>query len=385
MAPAPRPHRDFLPLPRHLPLLTALLAPADEARPAALQWLEAADFDAIDTSEQRLMPFFDSRLRELAIDHPVQGRVRGLFRWAWYVEQTMRKELGGILRLLAEAAIPAVLLKGAVLSRVVYAHPAHRPYGDFDILVPHAQQRRAIAALKAAGGFVSHTSFHAITLRMPSGFSVDLHRSPYQTAFCARHVDPLFTRLREVEAIQREQARAQPGEASRLLTLGNADQLLHTIMHGLCPISPPPIRWIVDAVLLLRREREEIDWDLFQAEAARLEFIEPAIVGLREILRHEPDAAAVRVLARLEAQTSPAAIERWCAARRDSGLIAIWDNTRRNAKGPGRALLVIGLVLEQHGPAGLVRAAAGKGMPALRALFRTLRERRKRLAREAQR
>lgn len=359
------PHRDFLPHPRHRPLLTALLAPAPAARTAALEWLDAIDFDLIDMGEQRLMPFFDSRLRELGIDHPLAGRVRGLYRRAWCVDHIMRNELGGILETLAEACPRPVLLKGTALGRLVYDHPAHRPSSDFDILVPANALPGAVAALQRAGGTAYHTSFHATTVSMPGGRLVDLHRSPYHTAFRESHVAPLFTRLRRIPP---EESASRPWFA-----LGNADQLLHTFMHGLNPSPCPPIRWIVDAALLLRRERGQIDWDLFAHEAARLEFIEPAVIGLRETLAFEPDDEAARVLGRLQRQTSSSAVDLWLQRRRAGGAVALWEMTRRNARGPGRLLLVIRSVLARHGPAGLASRLITKGPSQLLELAKGLR------------
>jgi hypothetical protein len=93
MATTRRQSGDFLPLARHEPLLRALLATDAAAAPAAMQWLEAIDFDVIDVAEQRLMPFFDSRLRALALDHPAKGKIRGLYRRAWYVEHVRRQNI----------------------------------------------------------------------------------------------------------------------------------------------------------------------------------------------------------------------------------------------------------------------------------------------------
>lgn len=370
---------DFLPLPRHRALLTALLAPGPEAYPAALQWLETVDFDKIDLSEQRLMPFFDSRLRELVIDHPNQGRVRGLYRRAWYLEQMRRHQLGKILEILEGAQTTPVLLKGAAISCLVYNNPVHRPYDDFDILVPYEQQPRALSALGRAGGIVKSKALHAVTVKMPSGLSVDLHRSPYHMAFSANCVDPLFTRVRKVQNTQSRIANISSGV---LLTLGNSDQLLHAIMHGLCS-GRPSLRWIVDAVLLVRQERGMIDWDLFQSEAARLALIEPSIIGLREILSHEPDSDAVRALAHLERKKSPSAVERWLQDGRVPGIITLWDVTSNDARGPVRLALVANYLVELHGIWGLARLTANKGLPYWRKLFGVFNERlRRRIKRE---
>jgi hypothetical protein len=209
---------------------------------------------------------------------------------------------------------------------------------------------------------------------MPSGIYVDLHRSPYHLAFLARHVEPLFTRLLEVK---KDHSKSVAESSGMLLTLGNADQLLHTIMHGLCS-HEQAIRWIVDAVLLVRQERERIDWDLFHDETVRLEFIEPTIIGLREILRHEPDKDAARVLAQLERQSPPSAVEQWLRDRRLPAIITLWDRTRRNARGPARLALVAKLLIEQHGIVGFAYKATTKGWSYYSKIIRALHERYKR-------
>jgi hypothetical protein len=366
-------YSDFLPLPRHGALLTALLAPGPVAYAAALQWLETTDFDKIDVSEQRLMPFFYSRLRELLIDHPNKGRIRGLYRRAWYLQQTMSHRLGKILEILEETEATAVLLKGAALARMVYDHPANRPYADLDILVPIQQRYSALSALASAGGVIHGRGYHATNVGLPCGVTVDLHHSPYRLACYPSDVEPLFTRLRLVE----DKQSAPANRSGRpLLTLGNADQLLHTIMHGIVhglhSSSKPQIRWIVDAVLLMRQERGKIDWELFQRETARLAFTEPSIIGLREILRHEHDIDAARVLTQLERRTSPLALEQWLPDMRVPGVIQLWDRTRGNEQIPTRLALVAKQLLEQHGLAELARLTATKGFPYYRKLIRVL-------------
>jgi len=372
---------DFLPLPRHGALLTALLAPGPVASPAARQWLETVDFDKIDLSEQRLMPFFNNRLRELLIDHPNKGRVRGLYRRAWYVEQTMNHRLVKVLEILEEAESTAVLLKGAALARMVYDHPAHRPYADLDILVPYEQHQSVLSALASAGGVIRGRGYHATNVGLPCGVTVDLHHSPYRLACYPSDVEPLFTRLRQVED---KQSKTANRSGRPLLTLGNADQLLHTIMHGIVhglhSSSKPQIRWIVDAVLLMRQERGKIDWDLFESETTRLAFIEPTVVGLREILRHEPDKDVSRVLGQLERRTSPLAVEQWFQDRRVPGIIDLWDGTRGNARRLARLALVASHLIDLYGAHEIARLSAKKGFAYYLKLYKILRQRYQRRA-----
>lgn len=375
MALPPLFHPFARPLERHATLLTALLADAPVARPAALRWLETVDFDEIDVGEQRLMPFLDSRLRELGIEHASSGRVRGLYRRAWYVEQMMHSQLDGVLKIIGEVTTTAVLLKGAALGRLVYDRPVHRPYDDFDILVPYEMQSNVVEAMKRAGGIVEARSFHATMLRMPGGLSVDIHRSPYQMAFQAEHVRPVFTRLRRIEPVELGGADSMRRPSAPWLTLSFTDHFLHTLMHGIGLTSLPPIRWIVDAALLMRREDSRINWDLLVDEINRLDFVEPAILGLHEVLRYEPNDNAARVLAVLERRPSRPSVISWDVNAKHLNLVWMWESTRRNAGGPmGRMRLMTSLLLARHGLLGSLRRFSRKVVPfslaAVSALFK---------------
>ena len=88
-----------------------------------------------------------------------------------------------ILRKLAMARIPAVLLKGAALRFAAYRDSAERAFGDIDVLVPKASLEGAVAAL-VQGGYEPESEertrlylehYHHLILRKPQGFVVEVH------------------------------------------------------------------------------------------------------------------------------------------------------------------------------------------------------------------
>ena len=60
-------------------------------------------------------------------------------------------ELTRVLRVLRDASIPAIVLKGAALAITIYPSIGHRPMDDIDLLVRRADRDRGRAALEAAG------------------------------------------------------------------------------------------------------------------------------------------------------------------------------------------------------------------------------------------
>ncbi len=90
-----------------------------------------------------------------------------------------------VLEALAEARIPVRLLKGSALPWSDYPSPQLRPTADLDILVPGRRLHDAVEVLGAAGGRIVNPEptdryalevFKGLTVAMPSGLEVDLHR-----------------------------------------------------------------------------------------------------------------------------------------------------------------------------------------------------------------
>ena len=61
------------------------------------------------------------------------------------------QELERILRILAEANIPVIVLKGAALAQTIYPDIALRPMTDLDILVKSEHLDRAVELLRTTG------------------------------------------------------------------------------------------------------------------------------------------------------------------------------------------------------------------------------------------
>lgn len=89
------------------------------------------------------------------------------------------------LDVLDEAGVPFRLLKGSALGWSDYPSPGLRPTADLDILVPGHRLHDAVAALQARGGTTMNPEptagyalevFKGLTVTMPSGLEVDMHR-----------------------------------------------------------------------------------------------------------------------------------------------------------------------------------------------------------------
>lgn len=274
-------------------LLHAVLDEPEDAGVPVRRWLDSVDFEELDAGSQRLLPLLSARLKLLKIDHPLGARIKGFFRRAWYLDQRLRAQLRIVRTALAATGVPCILLKGAALGPEVYGHGAFRPADDIDLLIPREDFTR-VCALMLQLGWKSDGTEPALfgqseTFTSDIG-SVDLHISPFHETADDHVIDKLWADKRELIV---------DGAAASILS--PHDQLLHTLTHGLRYNFVPPIRWIADAMLSIRRYHD-LDWDRFVARAEALRYGLVASRGLAFLAEEFGAPVPPAVLQRLASQ-----------------------------------------------------------------------------------
>jgi len=291
------PAETNLPTPDQLRLLRTLLAPADQTVACWNEWQAGVPLDDLDQGSFRLIPMLSHVLAPHALDHPDIQRYRGIARKSWYQNQITFNATESVIRELQGMGIPVVVLKGMALAHRYYPEPGLRPMSDGDILVPFADAVRAIEWLCSQGWIPTehHTAHtlktfalhkqHGINLRSPKGPTIDLHWR-------------VIGLVSPVELQQPFWAAAQPLRLRRVEVqiLAPTDQFFHVCAHGVAWSSVPPLRWVVDAMLVLRRDGAVFDWDRLIAltESHRLSlFVLRALVYLREQFDAPIDPAVI--------------------------------------------------------------------------------------------
>ncbi|MEO8539540.1 MAG: nucleotidyltransferase family protein, partial [bacterium] len=171
-----------------------------------------------------------------------------------------------------------------------YPETALRPMHDLDFLLPPGDFVRGFDWLTAHGwkplrgtreGYLKRLrTFHALPVMGPDGVEIDLHRHMLEEN-CSTGADKrLLERVRTAEV-----------DGLTVTVPSAEDQVINACVHGVRWDPVPPLRWLLDAVMVLRAT-EAFDWEYLEAEsqergvglamAAALEFardFEPSIPG----------------------------------------------------------------------------------------------------------
>ena len=226
-------------------LLLDLIAPRPVIAEAAVSALDPADWGRLldMVRQHRLGPLLHWQLTRIRPGLPVPMAVRlelaESFRQSAIRALVMRRELVLIHRLLTQAGIPYLAMKGAFLAFHAYPQPGLRPLGDLDILLRGPDAVRAFELLVAAGcvrppQFCQGTPVaqlgvhkHLPELITASGQAViDLHSrllAPDQSAGrCDPSEDPAFW----------SRGITRPEGQDALCFTGPTDLLLHLVLHS---------------------------------------------------------------------------------------------------------------------------------------------------------
>lgn len=247
-------------------LLQSALLPDSRAVEAWRRWKRQIDFQEVDYGSQRLLPLVYRNLHKKGVDDPDLERYKGTYQRSWVSNQLLLHRVMTGLEEIQTSGMEVLFFKGAALVASCSINAGLRPMDDLDILVRPENARRVIDHLITKGWQPKHPHQKKFN---PDGYSVMLHDGEFH------YVDIHWKTLNRPRA-ERVLARIWDEvveadfQGRNMKVMGAADQLYHTCLHGIAWNPIPSIRWVADAVLILRNEKSAVNWDVFLEQAAAL-------------------------------------------------------------------------------------------------------------------
>ena len=259
-----------LPSAQQLLLIRAALLAGPDGHKARSAWLANVDIDRLGRASGRLLPLLYDRLRMEGVDHPLLPTLKGVKRRAWYHNQMLFRRASEAIRALGQAGIEVMLIKGAAMAIQYYRDWGLRPMDDVDVMVHYNDVSATIQLLRSLGWkssdpWIVNNSYSALTRKFEhamhfphsSGQDLDLHWNLLYAWIGPKQDDDFWSA-----------SRGTTFDGLPVRILDPADQLLHIFVHGAAWDSISPIRWIPDAVMLLRTT-SNLDWERFKFQARK--------------------------------------------------------------------------------------------------------------------
>jgi hypothetical protein len=308
-------------------LLRAALLDGEEALDAWREWTAASLTVEDETLAFQVLPLAYRTIHRLDPGAENLDLAKGVSRYVWVKNQVQVRFGGQVIEQLQSAGIDVLVMKGLALSLLHYPDRGLRLMNDIDLLVPREEANRAISVMgeilrPKQPALASEDRIlveHGTAWVDGSGNEADLH---WYSLWLSSPDSDFWSGAVPIEV-----------DGVRSLTLCPTDHLLHACAHGAAWHPEVALRWVTDAVTLIRSP-DGIDWDRLVSQARAREVtltIADALAYLRSSfgtevpaevvsrLRSEPTSLSTRASRR--AQTRPPTV---------AGVLSThWDRYRR--------------------------------------------------------
>ena len=258
------PPEAFWPTQSQRLLLRTALLQGDEVLRSWTEWKKREKFEEINRAVFRIVHQVVANLSEHAIKDPLMDKMKGIYRHTWANNQRRFHILKPLLKELQAAGVKMLLLKGSSMVLTQYCDFGLRSMADFDFSVPRTHACLTIEIAERCGWKHEYRKMQAAKKTTPllietysdtsllhqSGENCDLHWS-------FSRLVPLSKESLEEDFWERAVLKSWDG--IDLYVPSPTEQLIHTCIHGVECKNPPEIRWIVDAMMILRQPAS-IDW-----------------------------------------------------------------------------------------------------------------------------
>jgi len=251
----------FLPTVSQQLLLNSALRQDHTAVKSWQDWKSMIEFDDLDQGSYRLLPLAYKNLTSLGIEDPLFINMKEIYQNFWEINERINFESNKVFEILNLNGIETIYLKGWPLIENYYKDPGIRPMGDVDILVRDEKFLNACNIIIDAGWVAElpmdqlssyHKYIHAIDFLNPNDTHIDLH----WTLFPGAHKN-------NTNELIWENASTQDFNGKKMCILDPTDELFYICIHGARWSRVPPIRWIPDALFIIKDEGERINWSRF--------------------------------------------------------------------------------------------------------------------------
>ena len=270
-------------------MLDALLGDGAVSDQAVRDWATAVDINVLDAASYRLVPALYARAGSNPALRPLQGRMKGIYRYYFYRNNRFLTYVERVFSALVAAGIDFIVFKGTSTLLQYYRSAALRSFSDCDILVHRPDKQRAEEVLVTCGLFYRYDAEHKLRDRHSHDFvdaaenGFDLHWYSLLEC-CDEGIDDRFwSRSYHIE-----------WKSLRLRILKPEDELLVAGMGGIRDTAMNARGdWIYDAWLILKAT-PDFDWRLLHEELKlrKLELSFMSVIGLlHRFLPHFPNVA----------------------------------------------------------------------------------------------
>lgn len=227
-------------------------------------WRAECDLGDVDAETRSLLPLLYQNLSRQGVVDPAMAKLKGFHHYTWTSSVSTLQELLPLVAALKQTGIDTALIKGAALPYYAYRQPGLRSNDDFGLLV-RPEQRAALFDFLERQGYQPVRAvpmsrlplMHRLEFRGQHDSSLVIQWQLLWEGIYSGTSDDSWSRLDSMAL-----------NGVEMQTLSATDHLLQVCIDGLWARPQPSVRWIADALTILRSSHPA-DWDRLVTQAQK--------------------------------------------------------------------------------------------------------------------
>lgn len=261
---------------KHIQLLKACILEGESAIEAWQNWDRITNINDIDNASMRLLPSLYLTLKENNIHPDYFNKIKGVYRRTLVKNKLLLVAANEVVERFQTAGIDILFLKGvSLILQGYYKDPAQRPMSDIDILIKPNNSSKAKTIMKDLNwqkvfinNIYSNPLLAGINYYKKPNMEIDLH-------WYLMHLGLDYN----LDSILWEAAKTISYNESNVFVLNPSYQLMHICLHGVTWSGTFPLRWILDAMLLIN-SGIKINWQDILNQTERRHMTIPMLTAL---------------------------------------------------------------------------------------------------------
>jgi hypothetical protein len=254
------------PTPQQELLLRACLLQGEDAIRDWEAWRPVLVEGPLDPASCRFLPLLYHNLMLNGVNDPLVEKLKEVYLRIWGENHLRFQIVTSLLKEFNQSRIETMLLKGTSLTLLMYEDYGLRPMGDIDLLVKPCQAGESMRLLAQLGWKSDFETPEAFIFWEPA-VPFSRHASECEIDLHWRLLDEGHPGVSDVEFWDQ----SIPIEVDDLKTrsLNPTDLLLHVCVHGTRWSEVSSVRWVADAMIILRSSRFKVDWSRLIEQAQK--------------------------------------------------------------------------------------------------------------------
>ena len=248
---------------KHYLLATCLSKTSKEFEKNLTEWKRLQDFEELDYESLRMIPRLSRLVEQFQVVDENQPRYQGIYKKSWVLNLSYVSEVRNLFSELQQKKLHFIVKGNLSFANHYYKEIGVLKSTGTEIVVRRKEVLRVVTILEKNGYFSKGRFSKFSSIRILAGGRVNFVGKSGCTIQVSLHCFPFHTVVSS-ETMLKNNTQTVEWKDLKVQILTPEFELLRLLLLGISGQRTPQLQWVMDSNILLEKEGDGFDWNLFK-------------------------------------------------------------------------------------------------------------------------